>query len=1018
MRPALAVEQLASIATLPYRRGAEVLSLPLGLDIGGWTTVPPYAFADYKARWGGDPPAPRYLLVPRFPTGRDPLTVEIELDRGGPPSVVTLTLPPGTPDGLSFAIPLEDGDGPELRVRRLRPVGVILPGPGADCWRLVALLGNVAKLLWVVGREQDELAALLEEVRLQRHLPHARAASLDLQGRDLRVPRFPAREHSFDPATRALYHLSQHPVADGGVFDDETGRFGPAGHPATAHGQVSGGRGKFGNGIALPGPSGDGHLTIAPHADFDLPAGADFTVDLFAQVAPEAAVRALLVKGPLDAGGDLTGDGWSLTLGSFRGTPNNLRWAVRAGASGFALFADLDLADGRFHHLAAVLDRTGGRARLFVDGVERAAAAVAALPAVANALAVFVGRSAAGHPLTGVIDELRFSAAARTDFHPVLGEGDDAYRRRLALFGRWLLPTPGELLAALNSAVAIAGDPAPLVLVERDRPLATGSRGLRLVPALLSAGAHIDAAGGLRSTVEEVCGRPEDEPGFQAAVLFRHDHPQALYDSENARRMHAAAADFLDELAGRLTDQGTPGNLVIEAAYDPQASNLQRVGRAVVFHHQVLPSAGLAALAHRAGFDWVEHRSGRVFAAVAPSSHLRIDVEAPPPADRPLAGDIFAGKGLNLAVLPASLPGVARLEWTVIRCGPGRARFEPHPADPPALKTPLPHRRRLRLVTESPGEIVVSLEARLGGTTFTGSRTVRIVPAELKDGDHIAGDGDLTTAEADAVGTPEDDFDPAFLVEHASGVSFAPGPETRLMQVGLDRTLERLAELLGPPAARAQLTVLLSFVPGNPDLHGVGRAVRLRHAVMPAAALASLAHQAGFGWVRRDGTDVYASVAAGEALEIVQTADGRPLPAELVIDAPLAIQVRQKPPAGGLNWSVDPIAAGRARLSSVLRRETVLTPTVPGLAAVSVFHLGVDAGATPPYTFEIRLNPALEAAKAIVPKPEYDLIMNILHYFHPLGVEVLTRRLREHVVEVRDNLLNAFPGYTFPDFRV
>jgi hypothetical protein len=239
------------------------------------------------------------------------------------------------------------------------------------------------------------------------------------------------------------------------------------------------------------------------------------------------------------------------------------------------------------------------------------------------------------------------------------------------------------------------------------------------------------------------------------------------------------------------------------------------------------------------------------------------------------------------------------------------------------------------------------------------------------------------------------------------------------MGVALDRTLERLAELLGPPAARAQLTVTRAFTPGTADLHGAGRALRMQHAAMPAGALAALAHQAGFGWVLHDAGEVYAAVEAADPIEIVQAAGGRPLPEELVLGAPLAVTVRPDPlPAGTLNWSFDSFGFAAGRLSTALARDTTVTATAAGGAALTCFHLGADPAATAPYTFEVRLNPALEAAGTLVPKPEYDLIMNLLHYFHPLGVEVSTRRLRERVVEVRDNLLNAFPGYTFPDYRV
>src|SRR5262249_420194 len=72
-----------------------------------------------------------------------------------------------------------------------------------------------------------------------------------------------------------------------------------------------------------------------------------------------------------------------------------------------------------------------------------------------------------------------------------------------------------------------------------------------------------------------------------------------------------------------------------------------------------------------------------------------------------------------------------------------------------------------------------------------------------------------------------------------------------------------------------------------------------------------------------------------------------------------------------------------------------------------------------PYTFAVRLTPALEAdPHTIIRKDQYDLMMNVLNAFHPIGVEVVTRAIRERVIEVRAGLVNAFPDYTYPNFRV
>lgn len=96
------------------------------------------------------------------------------------------------------------------------------------------------------------------------------------------------------------------------------------------------------------------------------------------------------------------------------------------------------------------------------------------------------------------------------------------------------------------------------------------------------------------------------------------------------------------------------------------------------------------------------------------------------------------------------------------------------------------------------------------------------------------------------------------------------------------------------------------------------------------------------------------------------------------------------------------------------------TPTVqlsgihagPGL----VRAIYVQPGHTPPYTVKVRLRD--ESNAPIIRKEQYDLIMNILNVFHPIGVEVLTEAIRRYVIEVRGQLINTVPSYTYPNFRV
>ena len=575
-------------------------------------------------------------------------------------------IPVKTRAGTSFIIPTPPKADALLRLFRIRQDPLPLSGAGQDNFGILALLGNISKLVWLLGWEKDQIRQHLRDVQQQRHWSLAHGFSLDLLGSDLRAPRFPPREHSPDSDTISLYHLSDdfvtklaakvavadttitvtsnfgfpfslpfriqieaeilnvtaiaadvwtvgrgvsgtvsapHEVgqrvtykSDGGEVADEVKRLGLPGHPGTNKGAQNGVTGKFAAGFGFPGAAGTGFIEIASHADFDLPINRSFTAEAFVNTEAPARTtitaatnatataitvasvfgfpavpftvqleneilgvtgvannvltvvrgtggtiaashssntaviditpRVVLAKGQHTAGGDLAGTGWSLALlGGKRGFNNNARWTVREGANVVNLFADLDLADGRFHHLAALVDRDSKKARLFVDGEERASAEIGVFGAISNADAIRVGNSSAGHQFAGVIDEVRLSKVARKDFNPVLGEGDEAYRQRLGLFGRWLLPTPDTLLKTINDAVQINSQTDSFVLIEKDRLGASASKQIRIFPATLPPGQSIDRDGSSLTKQNDVCGKPEEDLDFDPIFLLKHDKP-------------------------------------------------------------------------------------------------------------------------------------------------------------------------------------------------------------------------------------------------------------------------------------------------------------------------------------------------------------------------------------------------------------------------------------------------------------------------------------------------------------
>jgi len=283
----------------------------------------------------------------------------------------------------------------------------------------------------------------------------------------------------------------------------------------------------------------------------------------------------------------------------------------------------------------------------------------------------------------------------------------------------------------------------------------------------------------------------------------------------------------------------------------------------------------------------------------------------------------------------------------------------------------------------------------------------------------IARDGSGASAEADASGVLRAPVKPFYLVtSNAAGVNYGANPNNRRMHIALERTFITL--LARNPALAATLTVSKSFDPNDPGLHAAGRALVMTSGAVASDRLAALAHHAGFDFVQRQGANVYASVADDSAIEIVRTAGMAPLGEELVAGTPVDVRARfdPLPGTGAFHWSVEELGCGRGSFDFVLRPQVRFTPHEPGLVSLHLFHYEADAEAMLPYTVEVRLNAALEAANAIVPKPQYDLVMNILNYFHPIGVEVLTGRLRKHVVEVEQDPQKAFPAYTYPHFRI
>ena len=341
----------------------------------------------------------------------------------------------------------------------------------------------------------------------------------------------------------------------------------------------------------LPPPFAPGAAQIPASTDFAFDAAASFTVEAFVQpdAVADAYVRVIvasrasaLLPGEVNAGEA----GWALTLGPYHSIANNLRFTVGdAARSLVTVTADRDLADGAFHHIAGVVDRAVGVARLYIDGVEARQAPLRSLGAASGPGPIAIGDSLrSSAPYSGVIDELRISRVARAQFHPALGESDARYRQRLAIYRPRRLPTARTVQTVTQTLTCADADPAMathLLLTdaappddriqfevdETDSTRFCASQWFRVIPPALAAGDSI-ASDGTRPAAEPSTLGLKPLPPDHPALVTVPDGPQFSFaDGSGGGRMILAAAQCLERLGARLAVLSAVLKLGVESAY-------------------------------------------------------------------------------------------------------------------------------------------------------------------------------------------------------------------------------------------------------------------------------------------------------------------------------------------------------------------------------------------------------------------------------------------------------------------
>jgi hypothetical protein len=537
-------------------------------------------------------------------------------------------------------------------------------------------------------------------------------------------------------------------------------------------------------------------------------------------------------------------------------------------------------------------------------------------------------------------------------------------------------------------------------------------------------------------TEADAVGTVAAEEKFDPAYLIRLDRTDVDYAAVPPRDprpggpvadphlIQFAVAGPLAELV-RLAgaEPGTPGRLLIAAAFDPRSTDLRATGRAVLLGHSTVPPGRLAALAHRAGFDFVSLRTGTgvagpVHAATAPGDYLAIDV-ASASADAPT--DLDVGQTVTLSLRPPP-PSDALVQWLLVPSGAGRGALTPA-------------RRTATLQGTAAGELAVKVDVTLRGHTVSTTRSVRVGVSDLPDGATIAADG-APGAPATIVERPGGYFHRGFLARHADPrVDYGPSEINHLMQPAVTELLDALLDELARRRVTGRLAVTAAFnpAPGQPagPAAAEGRQLSLRHGGLTPGALAGAAFAVGFGHVEHAHADVIVRQAPGQ-LVMVHGPAGTDRSAVIELDegATVEFTVTPTPPelkASGLTgpvpsadprlgWVSGTFGAARVALRSNTLPTIRLTAVSAGTAWVQASYL--IGGAPAPFTFQVRLRPELDTPATVISKDQHDLIMNILNMLHPVGVEVITSAIREHVVEIRGDLLPVNPDYTYPKFRV
>jgi YVTN family beta-propeller protein len=551
-------------------------------------------------------------------------------------------------------------------------------------------------------------------------------------------------------------------------------------------------------------------------------------------------------------------------------------------------------------------------------------------------------------------------------------------------------------------------------------------------------------------------------------------------DRVNDRRMQPAVADRLRALMQRISDGGGSGTLRLASGWVPGDPGLAGVGRAVTLDPAglSLDAQRLAGLAHAVGFSYVQndaglvrllHEAGDMIEITGPDE-IKEDEPAPysvTPRAHASAAAAADGTGPpargNLYVTNAGTDTVSEIDSAA---GTVRRVFKVGAA--PTAVAVAPDGARVYTADSASASIstVDIATGQLGATLQLGGspQALRHHPTRRRLYVAVPQLGqliELDTSAAPAIARaltlgplPVDvaltrDGSQAWVVLSQSR-RIAVVDTTTMSTVGtinLSDTPTRVA--VGPTrayvtmavarklavinvATRTVVTVIpnLGTSPGAAAVSDDGQTVYVADVAGGGLFLRNLDGSAmtgagAGGFVPLSGAPVHLELSPTRAYIVRQDiGDGRSTDdvTTLSVDPPGRVLAAWPLGTGHgerLSWSLQAGTPARASLSGTTKPEIDLRPASAGAVLLRASYLWPDH--SPPRTFQVRFSEAVRAKEASgtvvrLRKDDYDLVMNVLNALHPVGVEVGTAELRNHVAELADNL-DLFPGYTYPDFR-